>query len=63
MEQSNSEVIIIGISTILILLITIGIVFLFSVFQKRKNELLEAQERAKKAFERVITETQIEIRE
>jgi putative Mn2+ efflux pump MntP len=56
MEQSNSEVIIIGFSTILILLITIGIVFLSSVFQKRKNELLEAQERAKKAFERVITE-------
>lgn len=62
MEQANTEVVII-ISTIIILFITIGIILLFTVFQKRKNNLLEEQERTKEAFEKEIAETQIEIRE
>ncbi|WP_255452602.1 sensor histidine kinase [Aquimarina sp. RZ0] len=38
-------------------------VFLFSIFQKRKNSLLLKQKEAEKKFERAIAETQIEIRE
>jgi signal transduction histidine kinase len=63
MEQTNSEIIIIITSTVIVLFITVGLILLFSVFQKRKNELLIEQERAKEDFEREITESQIEIRE
>lgn len=62
MEQTNSEIVII-ITTVIVLFITVGIILLFTIFQKRKNNLLEEQEKAKKAFEREIAETQIEIRE
>jgi flagellar basal body-associated protein FliL len=59
MEQTNSEIIIIITSTVIVLFITVGLILLFSVFQKRKNELLIEQERAKEDFEREITESQI----
>lgn len=62
MEQINTEIVII-ISTVIVLFITVGIVLLFSIFQRRKNTLLEEQEKAKEAFEKEIAETQIEIRE
>lgn len=62
MEQANTEIIII-ISTVIVLFITVGIILLFTVFQKRKNDLLKEQKEAKEAFEREIAETQIEIRE
>ncbi len=61
MEQERDLVLII--STIVIILIAIFIVILFSVFQRRKNKLLQEQKEAKKRFEQEITETQIEIRE
>tara|TARA_R110002072_G_scaffold300469_1_gene478077 strand:- start:399 stop:1148 length:750 start_codon:yes stop_codon:yes gene_type:complete len=62
MDKTNTEIIII-ISTIIILFVTIGIVLLFTIFQKRKNELLKQQKLAKEEFEKEIAETQIEIRE
>lgn len=51
------------ITSILIVLMTITVIILFVVFQKRKNKLLEEKEEAEKRFEREIAETQIEIRE
>ncbi|WP_026775792.1 sensor histidine kinase [Polaribacter sp. Hel_I_88] len=62
MDKTNTEIIII-IFTIIILFVTIGIVLLFTIFQKRKNELLKQQKLAKEEFEKEIAETQIEIRE
>lgn len=62
MEQASSEIVII-ISTGIVLFITVGVIVLFTIFQRRKNNLLEEQEKSKKAFEREIAETQIEIRE
>lgn len=62
MEQENGELVVI-ISTILVSLITLALIALFVVFQKRKNKLLVEREEAKKRFEREIAETQIEIRE
>ncbi|MEQ6123765.1 ATP-binding protein [Pseudotenacibaculum sp. MALMAid0570] len=60
-EILRDEVIIV--STVVIVLINIFVVVLFSVFQGRKNKLLEQQKEAKKKFESEIAETQIEIRE
>lgn len=51
------------ITSILIVLMTITVIILFVVFQKRKNKLLIEREGNKKRFEREIAETQIEIRE
>ncbi len=62
MEQENGELVVI-ISTILVSLITLALISLFVVFQKRKNKLLVEKEEAEKRFEREIAETQIEIRE
>jgi signal transduction histidine kinase len=60
--QENGSLIII-ISTLVVLFITIALIVLFTVFQKRKNLLLQQQKDTKKRFEIAITETQIEIRE
>lgn len=62
MEQQENDLVLI-ISTILVVLITAAFLALFTVFQRRKNKLLLAQEEANKRFETEITETQIEIRE
>ncbi len=62
MEQENGELVVI-ISTILVCLITLALITLFVVFQKRKNKLLIEREENRKRFEREIAETQIEIRE
>lgn len=51
----------VSITTLLLLLIVVGV--LFSVFIKRKNELLLEQQTSQKRFEREIAESQIEIRE
>ncbi|WP_299208616.1 ATP-binding protein [uncultured Dokdonia sp.] len=61
--QGNNTVILIliGITILLLLLIVVGV--LFSVFIKRKNELLLEQQTSQKRFEREIAESQIEIRE
>lgn len=48
--------------TILLLLLIVGAV-LFSVFIRRKNELLLEQQHSQKRFEQEIAESQIEIRE
>lgn len=61
MEQTNLEII--TTSTFIVFLIIVGIVLLFSIFEKRKNQLLKEQEKNKEDFERHIAETQIEIRE
>lgn len=62
MEQANTEIIIV-ISTVIVLIITIGIIYLFTVFQKRKDDILKEQEQEREQFEKAIAETQIEIRE
>lgn len=62
MEQEGGRIVII-IATLLIVLITLSLIGLFIVFQKRKNNLLQDQEDAQKQFEKEIAETQIEIRE
>ena len=59
-EEENLNLII---SSIFILLMVITVIVLFTVFQKRKNKLLQEQEDSKKRFEKEIAETQIEIRE
>ncbi len=59
--QQGGEVLII--STIIIALIVIFLIVLFTVFQRRKNHLLQEKETEKKRFETEIAETQIEIRE
>jgi len=60
--QENGKFVLV-ISTILILIIVISLIILFTVFQKKKNFLVEKQLEEKKRFEREIAETQIEIRE
>ena len=60
MEQGRDVVLIV--STIVIM-INVFVVVLVSVFQRRKNKLLQEKEEAKKKFESEIAETQIEIRE
>ena len=62
MESEASQIILI-VTTIIIITFVIFIILLFTVFQKRKNSLLELQAENKKRFEREIAETQIEIRE
>ncbi|PKH49479.1 histidine kinase [Tenacibaculum sp. Bg11-29] len=62
MEQERSELIVL-ISTFIIVFITISLIVLFVVFQRRKNKLLQERSLIKKRFEREIAETQIEIRE
>ena len=61
MEQGSEQIVIV--STIAIILANVFVVVLFSVFQRRKNKLLELQKEAEKKFESEIAETQIEIRE
>lgn len=60
--MDEKEIIVIAAIAIPISLVIIVIV-LFSVFSRRKNRLLQEQEKAKKAFDRELTESQIEIRE
>ncbi len=62
MEQERSEIVII-LATLIVVIITLALVWLFIVFQKRKNNLLQDQEDAQKQFEKEIAETQVEIRE
>jgi len=62
MQQERADLIIL-ISTSVIVFITIVLIVLFVVFQKRKNKLLWERDEAKKRFSREIAETQIEIRE
>lgn len=60
--MDEKEIIIIAAIAIPITLVVVVIV-LFSVFSRRKNRLLQEQENAKKAFDRELAESQIEIRE
>jgi len=62
MELKTEELVVL-ISTFIIVLITIALLVLFSVFKKNKDFLLRQREEEKKRFEREIAETQIEIRE
>jgi two-component system NarL family sensor kinase len=62
MVEKSSEVVII-ITTVIVLLMAFGIILLFSIFQRRKNDLLKDQEKEREKFEKEIAETQIEIRE
>jgi signal transduction histidine kinase len=60
--QENGGLVLI-VSTLLVLFIILALILLFTVFQKRKNELLEQQKIAQEEFEREIVEAQVEIRE
>ena len=60
--MDEEEIIILMAIAIPVTLVIIVIV-LFSVFSRRKNKLLRQQEVAKKAFDRELAESQIEIRE
>lgn len=60
--MDEKEIIILAAIAIPVTLVIIVIV-LFSVFARRKNRLLREQEEAKKAFDRELAESQIEIRE
>jgi two-component system NarL family sensor kinase len=60
--QENGGLVLI-VSTLLVLFIVVALIVLFTVFQKKKNFLIEKQNENQKRFEREIAETQIEIRE
>ena len=49
--------------SIIALSLAVTVVILFVLFQKRKNRLLLQQAKDKEAFERELSETQIEIRD
>lgn len=61
MQREGSEILII--STIIVIVIVAFLVILFTVFQRRKNKLLQERDKNKKKYEREIAEAQIEIRE
>jgi signal transduction histidine kinase len=61
MQESGGLVLIV--STLLVLFIVIALIVLFTVFQKKKNSLIEERKDAHEKFEKEIAETQIEIRE
>src|SRR5690606_31921324 len=61
-SMDEKEIILIAAIAIPITLVVIVIV-LFSVFARRKNRLLQEKEEARKAFEKELAESQIEIRE
>ncbi|WP_237274297.1 sensor histidine kinase [Tenacibaculum ovolyticum] len=61
MEQKDNVVLVV--STVIIVLIVVFLIVLFTIFQRRKNKLLQERDLIQKRFEREIAETQIEIRE
>ena len=61
MEQQNTEAIIFAILGLVALCLIM--IFLFVVFQKKKNALLKKNIENQKKFEQEIAETQVEIRE
>ena len=60
--QENGGLVLI-VSTLLVLFIVVALIVLFTVFQKKKNFLIEKQNENQKRFEREIAKTPIEIRE
>ncbi|MAQ74731.1 MAG: histidine kinase [Aquimarina sp.] len=60
MERPETAILI---ASLILVGIIVLMIFLFLIFQKRKNILLLQQREAKQQFERAIAETQIEIRE
>jgi hypothetical protein len=60
--QENGGLVLV-VSTLLVLFISIALIILFTVFQKKKNSLVEERKEVEQRFEREIIETQIEIRE
>ncbi|UTD16075.1 histidine kinase [Tenacibaculum mesophilum] len=61
MQQKEGEILII--STLIIIIVIVFLIVLFTIFQRRKNKLLQERDKNKKRYEREIAETQIEIRE
>ncbi|MCF6278995.1 MAG: histidine kinase [Flavobacteriaceae bacterium] len=61
MEREGGIAVLISIGVLVLLCVVV--IFLFVIFQRRKNTLLQEQEDAQKQFEKEIAETQIEIRE
>ncbi len=50
-------------SSVVLVSLVVTMIFLFLIFQKRKNKLLEEQKEAERHFEEEISKAQIEIRE
>ncbi|MFT5890530.1 MAG: two-component system NarL family sensor kinase [Dokdonia sp.] len=63
LSQENNTVILVLVVITILLLFLIVVAVLFSVFIRRKNELLLEQQVSQKRFEQEIAESQIEIRE
>ncbi len=60
MERQEAAILV---SIGVLVLLCIIVIFLFVIFQKRKNNLLQEQRDAKKQFEKEIAQTQVEIKE
>ncbi len=60
MERQETAILV---SIGVLVLLCIIVIFLFVIFQKRKNNLLQGQRDAKKQFEKEIAQTQVEIKE
>ncbi len=60
MERQETAILIASLVLVVVVILAIS---LFLIFQKRKNSLLLQQKETEKRFEKVIAETQIEIRE
>jgi len=60
-EGATLIIVLVAVAILLLLLIVVAI--LFSVFMRRKNSLVQEQQKIKKHYEQEISETQIEIRE
>ena len=63
MEQRNNLDLTVMVTTLVVTLFIVIIIYLFYIFLKRKNKLLTEKQIAKREFENAIAETQIEIRE
>ncbi|MFS4493049.1 sensor histidine kinase [Maribacter sp. 2308TA10-17] len=61
MEQAEAGILIVAV--VILILLGSFLVFLFLIFVKRKNKLIETQQKAEEHFKHEIVTTQIEIRE
>ncbi|MCW9038781.1 MAG: histidine kinase, partial [Altibacter sp.] len=49
--------------SVIALFLALTVIFLFAIFQKRKNKLIQEQQEAENRFQEELIETQIEIKE
>ena len=63
MRQAKPEIEFILVFICITFVLVLAVIFLFTLFQKKKNTLLLEQKEAQKQFEKEIAESQVEIRE